>query len=119
MRLHKKTLHALKRPPSAPQSFHNQITYELLGNGFGAGGLEGLDELVRLVLAKVLLDSLWRGVDESLGLGESQARCFAHGLDDVDLARAHSLEDDVEFGLLDDRRSCWSSSIIIDQYESG
>src|SRR6478735_5345647 len=69
------------------------------GDG-GAGGLEGLLGLVRGSLVDLLEDGLRGGLNEVLGLLQTERGEAAHLLDDVDLLLARGLEDDVELVLL-------------------
>src|SRR5450759_2269395 len=66
----------------------------------GAGALEGGDSLVRSFLVDTLQDDTRSGVDQVLGLLETEGRERAHLLDDLDLLLADGLEDDVEGVLL-------------------
>src|SRR4051812_34687819 len=70
----------------------------LEGDG-GAGALEGLLGLLRGLLGSLLQDGLGRGLDQVLGLLETEGGERAHLLDDVDLLLAGGLQDDVELVL--------------------
>src|SRR5471030_1772115 len=77
----------------------------LQGDG-GAGALQGSLRLLRSVLGNLLQDRFRGGVDEVLGLLQTEAREGAHLLDDLDLLLAGRLEDDVELVLLLDLGGC-------------
>src|SRR3954454_2943586 len=72
------------------------------GDG-GAGALESVLGLVRLLLVDAFEDRLRRGLDEVLGLLQAEGCQRAHLLDDVDLLVAGGLEDHVERVLLGGR----------------
>src|SRR5690606_8250537 len=62
--------------------------------------LEGLLELLRVLLGDALLDGLGGPVHQVLGLLQAQTGRLADDLDDLDLLVARGLEDDVEGRLL-------------------
>src|SRR5215831_13718040 len=76
----------------------------LLDVDLAAGRLDLRLDLGRLVLGDALLDRLGRALDEILGLLEAEAGDGAHLLDDLDLLVARRHQNDVELGLLLDRR---------------
>ena len=58
-------------------------------------------KLLGILLGDALLQSLRSALDESLGLGQTQAGDLADSLDDLDLGSSvETGEDDVELGLL-------------------
>jgi hypothetical protein len=59
----------------------------LLDFDLGARFLELLLDGRRLFLGHAFLHGLWRAIDEVLGFLQAEAGDFAHGLNDVDLAR--------------------------------
>ena len=73
--------------------FDGRDAFELLLDGLG------------LVLGRVLLQRLGSAVDQVLGFLQAERSDFAYRLDGVDLVGAGILEDDLELGLLLDRRS--------------
>src|SRR5665647_52132 len=85
------------RASSPDASVRTQASLESDG---GAGALEGGDSLVRSFLVDTLQDDARSGVDQVLGLLETEGRERAHLLDDLDLLLADGLEDDVEGVLL-------------------
>ena len=73
----------------------------LLDLDLRASLFELLLEVLGILLGHALLQSLRSGLDESLGLGQTQASDLADSLDDLDLGSSvETGEDDVELGLL-------------------
>ena len=66
----------------------------------GASGLEDFLGLVGRVLGDLLQNNLRSGLDQILGLLETEVGERAHLLDDLDLLVASRVERDVELGLL-------------------
>ena len=73
----------------------------LLDLDLRASLFELLLEVLGILLGHALLQSLRSGLDESLGLGQTQTGDLADSLDDLDLGSSvETGEDDVELGLL-------------------
>ena len=73
----------------------------LLDLDLRASLFELLLEVLGILLGHALLQSLRSGLDESLGLGQTQTSDLADSLDDLDLGSSvETGEDDVELGLL-------------------
>src|SRR5687768_15971009 len=90
-------------PPLSEELLREAKGKLIHGDG-GAGALEGLLGLLRLLLVDLAVeDRLGSTVHQVLGLLEAQGREGADLLDDLDLLVAGGLEDDVELVLLLDR----------------
>ena len=73
----------------------------LLDLDLRASLFELLLEVLGILLGHALLQSLRSGLDESLGLGQTQASDLADSLDDLDLGSSvEAGQNDVEVGLL-------------------
>src|SRR6478735_9235725 len=85
-----------------PGAFQPQQT--LLQLHGGAGRLEQLLDLLGLFLVHAFLDGLGSGLDKILGFLEAEAGDRTYLFDNVYLLGSSRGQDDVEFGLLLDRR---------------